>query len=287
MAVPEHLKLKVIEAGSREVPSIGGILFLKEELTFWAWSPYEKCSFRCVYCSVEAQGKSTPQITEEEIPPLIEAFDEQAEGDYPFYIGVTADPYPPIEEEHLLTRHTLETLADHPDIRVILCTHGDMLTRDIDVFKSMPNIEGIGITITTHESEQIKKLEPGVPSFEKRIEAAWALYEAGLPVHVNVTPWIPGVSQPDMIARELPEDMKVNVGVLSYNEHHQEWREHLFGGRKTSSAIRVFGKEYPEQEMINDAYQKAQQEIGAGTKGNLNWLIIPGGGKSHIETLST
>jgi len=276
--------LIVKEVGPIKVKSIGSIIFMEGEMKFWAWSAYDKCSFRCVYCSVEAQGVSKPQILKEEVGPLLDDFDKQAGRKFPFYMGVTSDPYPPIESEQQLTRHTLMELAKRPNIRVVLCTHGDMIARDIDVFKSMTNLEGVGITIPMHDNEKIKQLEPGAPTFEARVAAAIKLHEAGLPVHVNITPWIPGVSEADMIARELPADMKVNVGVLSYNEHQRYYTKYLFG-RDIPSAQRVFGKEYT-QEKINDAFLAAHKQIGGGTKGNLKWLVLPTSGKNHTHHLT-
>ena len=277
--------LIVKEFGPLQVKTIGSIIFMDNEMKFWAWSPYEKCSYRCVYCSVEAQGTSRAQITQEEIPELLDSFQLHAKRKFPFYIGVTSDPYPPIEKELGLTRFLLAELAKRPKIRVVLCTHGDMIARDIDIYKQMPNIEGIGITIPMHQDEQIKKLEPGAPGFMARIEAAIKLHEAGLPVHVNITPWIPGVSDAEMISRELPADMKVNVGVLSYNEHQKELVSNLFG-RQIPSAQRVFGDQYT-QAMINEAFLDEHQRVGRGSKGNLNWLVLPNSGKNHIHTLDT
>ena len=277
-------ELIVKEFGPLQVKTIGSIIFMENEMKFWAWSPYEKCSYRCVYCSVEAQGSSRAQVTKEEIPELLDSFQLHAKRKFPFYIGVTSDPYPPIEKELGLTRFLLSELAKRPKIRVVLCTHGDMIVRDIDIYKQMQNIEGIGITIPMHQDEQIKKLEPGAPSFMARINAAIKLHEAGLPVHVNITPWIPDVSDAEMISRELPSTLKVNVGVLSYNEHQRYYTKHLFG-RDIPSSERVFGERYT-QAMINDAFLAEHKKVGLGSKGNLNWLVLPNTGKNHISRLS-
>jgi DNA repair photolyase len=244
-----------------------------------------------VYIEVWKRKKTTNpklqsqiQTQKEDIAPFLDTFLREGGRKHPFYIGVTSDPYPDIEQALELTRHTLQELAKRPKIRVVLCTHGSMIERDIDVYKTMSNIEGIGISITTHDNEQIKTLEPGAPGFEERIAAAWKLYEAGLPVHVNITPWLPGISQADMIGRELPEKMKVNVGVLSYNRHLRDYTKYVFG-RDIPSAERVFGKNYPEQRMINDAFIAEHKRVGKGSKGNLNWLVLPNSGKNHTQTL--
>jgi len=274
----------VKEVGPLKIQTVGSITFMDNEMKFWAWSPYNKCSFRCVFCSVEAQGKSTPLITQEEIGPLLDDFEANTDHQYPFALGSCTDGYPEEEREFELTRHTLEELIKRPKIRLVLITHGDMIVRDIDILKQMPNLENIGMSIPHHDNDQIKRLEPGAPSFEARIEAAWKLHEARLPIHVNIAPWIPETTDADAVGRELPEDMTVNVGVLSYNHHQNDLTKYLFG-RDTPSAERVFGKKYPNQELITEAYLAAHEKTLAGTKGNLRWLIPPGTGENYTHYL--
>ena len=276
--------LIIKEYGPLKVKSIGTILFLDGEMKYWVWTPYDKCSFRCVYCSVEAQGKSTPLIKKEEIGPLLDDFQRQANRKYPFVIGTRADPYPEEEKEHQLTRHSLIELSKRPKIRTVVISHGALIARDIDIFKTMPNLEKIGISITHHDNEQIKLLEPGAPPFEARIEAAIRIHEAGLPLVVNIAPWIPDFTDADRIARELPKDIDINVAVLSYNLHNNDYTKYLFG-RDVGSAQRVFGKKYPTQDIINQSYLEAHRQTRGGTKGNLKWLIPPGSGKNYINTL--
>jgi len=276
--------LIVKEFGPLKMKALGTILFLDGEMKYWVWTPYDKCSFRCVYCSVEAQGKSKPLITKEEIGPLLDDFQRQVNRKYPFVIGTRADPYPPEELEHELTRHALLELRKRPDIRTVVISHGGLIARDIDIFKTMPNLEKIGISITHHDNEKLKYIEPGAPSFESRIEAAIKIYEAGLPIVVNIAPWIPEFTDADKIARELPPGLEINVAVLSYNLHNHDLTKYLFG-KDVPSAKKVYGKQFPTQEVMNELYLAAHKATGAGTKGNLKWLIPPGSGKNYINTL--
>ena len=281
-------ELIVKDFGGVDVPTIGSITFIGGENGYWAWSPYKLCSFRCVYCSVEAQGKSSPLITKEEIGPLLDDFEKYAGNgngnDYPFALGACTDGYPLEEAEHELTRQTLIEIAKRK-IRTVIITHGDMITRDIELLKQMPMLDGIGVSITHHDNEHLKKTEPGAPPFEKRIEAVYKLYEAGLPVHVNIAPWIPGITDADKIASQLPSDMKVNVGVLSFNKQQSYLTKHVFG-REVGSAERVFGKRFDnDQQKINAFFMEAYEATGWGSKGNLKWLIPPGSGKNFINHL--
>src|SRR5690606_18598838 len=96
MNTPPGIRIK--EIGPLKVKTIGQATFMDGEMQFWAWSPYNKCSFRCVFCSVEAQGKSKPAITADEIVPFLDAFQAEPKAvQYPFALGSCTDCYP-IEE---------------------------------------------------------------------------------------------------------------------------------------------------------------------------------------------
>lgn len=270
-------------AENQTIQNIGPIAFVGCECQFWSWSPYDKCSFRCVYCSVEAQGKSKPAITVEEIGPLLDDYIRLAGDKYPLILGGPSDAYPEEEREHQITRYILEEFAKRK-LRFVLVTHGDMLVRDIDLLKKNPRLDAIGISVPHANNDNVRKYESGAPTFEARVKAVHEVYEAGLPVHVNISPWIPGVTEVEKIAREMPADIVVNVGPLSYNQHQREMFTHLFG-RIVPSAQRVFGEQFPTQTVINEAYLEDYRRIGPGQKGNLRWLVPPGSGKNYTNYL--
>jgi len=270
-------------AENQVIKTIGPIAFVGCECTFWSWSPYDKCSFRCVYCSVEAQGKSKPAITKEEIGPLLDDYVRLAGDKYPLIMGGPSDAYPEEERECQLTRHALGEFAKR-HIRFVLVTHGDMLVRDIDLLLANPRLESIGMSVPHANNDNIRKYESGAPTFEARIKAVHQVHDAGLPVHVNISPWIPGITEVEKIAHEMPADITVNVGPLSYNQHQREMFTHLFG-RIVPSAQRVFGEQFPTQAIINEAYLEEYRRVGKGKKGNLRWLVPPGGGKNFTNYL--
>ncbi len=265
-----------------ETKRVGPIVFLDGELKYWSWSPYDKCSFRCVYCSVEAQGKSKPAITAEETPALLDEFLKHRKH-FALCVGGPADAYPAEEAEHQLMRKILPEITRR-DIYFTLVTHGNLITRDIDLLLGQSSLGNIGVSIPHHDDEQAKKFEPGSPSFQSKVDAVHELHKAGLPVHVNISPWIPGITNVEAIASAFPENMLVNVGVLSYNTHQREVFTRLFG-RAIPSAQRVFGEQFASQEVLNQAYLAAHEKIGSGPKGNLRWLIPPGSGKNFTHYL--
>ncbi len=65
----------------------------------------------------------------------------------------TGDPYQPIDKKYHLTRKVLQNL--NPNLKLLILTKSDLITRDIDLLKRFKNIE-LGLTITTL-NEDIKK----------------------------------------------------------------------------------------------------------------------------------
>jgi DNA repair photolyase len=275
-------ELIVKEFDGAAFKTVGNIVFLGFECNFWSWSPYDKCSFRCVYCSVEAQGKSKPALGKQDLPALFEEF-KLHQGKFPMVIGAPADAYPPEEIEHEYMREVIPLLKKH-NIRCTIVTHGDIVARDIDLLVDCPSVEAVGVSIPHHDNDLIKQYESGAPTFEARLAAVYKLYDAGISVHVNVSPWIPGVTEPDEIAKHLPADIVVNVGALSYNHQHSVFTKHLFG-KDIPCAEKVFGKQFASQQDINALFLQAHDQIRGGTKGNLRWLIPPGSGKNFTHSL--
>lgn len=265
-----------------EVAKVGPIVFLDGELKYWSWSPYDKCSFRCVYCSVEAQGKSKPALKPEDVPALLDEFVKYRKH-FALCVGGSADAYPAEEAEFRLMRTILPEITQR-NIYFTLVTHGDLLARDIDLLVGQSCLGNIGVSIPHHDDAQAKRFEPGSPSFQSKVDAVLNMHAAGLPVHVNISPWIPGITDVATIASAFPEDMLVNVGVLSYNAHHRDAFTRIFG-REVPSAQRVFGDQFSSQAVLNQAYLEAQQKIGSGPRGNLKWLIPPGTGKNFTHYL--
>ena len=51
----------------------GKLLAFSPVFRLWSIEPYNRCSFRCTYCCSDAQGKSLPAISKENIVDVLEA----------------------------------------------------------------------------------------------------------------------------------------------------------------------------------------------------------------------
>lgn len=104
-------------------------------------------------------------------------------------VGSVTDPYQPVERKFGITRKCLEVLS-RTDLAVHILTRSNIIVRDIDVLKQMPNVEA-GFSITTDDDDIRKIFEPNAPPIKARVEALEALHIAGIRTYVFVGPLFP------------------------------------------------------------------------------------------------
>ncbi len=89
----------------------------------------------------------------------------------------------------------LEVLRDarHP---VSITTKSDLVLRDLDILAAMAadNLVLAAISLPTLDPDLARRLDPRAPRPDKRLAAMRALSAAGVPVMVNVSPIIPGLT---------------------------------------------------------------------------------------------
>ena len=114
-------------------------------------------------------------------------------------IGVNTDAYQPIEKEHRITRSILEVAVEthHP---VGLITKSALIERDIDLIRDLArdHLVSTTITIVTLDHGISRYLEPRASAPARRLVAMRRLKEAGIPVHVNVAPVIPFLTDSEL-----------------------------------------------------------------------------------------
>jgi DNA repair photolyase len=85
----------------------------------------------------------------------------------------------------------LETL--HP---VVITTNSNRVIDDIDLLAQLAarRLTAVAISVTTLDPKTARLLEPRAPSPARRLEAVRKLSEAGIYVHVNIAPVVPGIN---------------------------------------------------------------------------------------------
>ncbi|APT32448.1 MULTISPECIES: PA0069 family radical SAM protein [Methylobacterium] len=169
-------------------------------------NPYRGCEHGCIYCyarPTHAWLGLSPGLdfesrifTKPDAARLL-AREMAAPGYRPetIALGTATDPYQPVERAHRITRAVLEVLRDarHP---VSITTKSDLVLRDLDILAAMAadNLVLAAISLPTLDPDLARRLDPRAPRPDKRLAAMRALSAAGVPVMVNVSPIIPGLT---------------------------------------------------------------------------------------------
>ena len=169
-------------------------------------NPYRGCEHGCIYCYARPThaylGLSPGLDFESRIFAKPDAarllVRELAAPSYrpeTIALGTATDPYQPAEREHCITRAVLEVLAAarHP---VGITTKSDLVLRDLDLLGPMAkqNLALVAVSLPTLDPRLARLLDPRAPRPDKRLAAMRALSQAGVPVMVNVSPIIPGLT---------------------------------------------------------------------------------------------
>jgi DNA repair photolyase len=159
-------------------------------------NPYTGCAHGCLYCYASSYiprfSDCRPKIG------LLERLRRDVRRIEPgvlVSIANSSDPYPPMERDLHLTRECIKILRDSR-LRLQLVTKSDIVTRDIDLLGVMPCV--VSITVTTMSDELSKRLEPGAPLPERRLQAIRMLRSNEVPVTARLDPIIPGINDSEI-----------------------------------------------------------------------------------------
>jgi DNA repair photolyase len=167
----------------------------------YSLNPYTGCDHRCVYCYITGyikdafhcrpKSKLITQLKRE-----LRKIDRQKI----ISMANSSDPYPQLERTLGLTRKVVHLLAGE-NIMFQIVTKSDLVVRDVDILKNARCC--VAVTVTTLDEALARKLEPGAPPPEKRVEALKRLKESGIPVSVRIDPIIPGVTSPEVVLEKV------------------------------------------------------------------------------------
>lgn len=174
-------------------------------------NPYRGCEHGCVYCYArpthEYLGMSPGLDFESKIVVKYEAAkllrEKLAQKSWKpqtlVMSGVT-DPYQPIEKKLRITRGCIEVLAEchHP---LVIITKNYQVTRDIDLLSKLAEKSAVKVvlSITSLDKTLTDTMEPRTSRPNRRLKAVRELSEAEIPVHVNIAPLIPGLTDEELV----------------------------------------------------------------------------------------
>jgi DNA repair photolyase len=110
-------------------------------------------------------------------------------------ISNSSDPYPPEEKKYRIMKKILPFLKES-GIRVLLVTKSNLVTRDVNILRTMPAT--VSLSITTLDTQWAKKIEPHAPVSRERIQALKLLSSHGITCSVRLDPIIPGINDEEI-----------------------------------------------------------------------------------------
>ncbi|GMO50456.1 MAG: radical SAM mobile pair protein B [Treponemataceae bacterium] len=159
-------------------------------------NPYIGCPHKCLYCYAEFMKRFTNHHETWgdflDIKRYAKKLNAARLGDKRVIISSATDAYNPFEKKYRVTRDILQQFVN-TQARVCILTKSDLLLRDIDLFKRIPNISA-AVSLNTLDDSVRKKLEPFASSVERRISAIKILHDEGIPTAVFLSPIFPGIT---------------------------------------------------------------------------------------------
>ena len=161
-------------------------------------NPYVGCPHKCIYCYAEYMkrfsGHSRDEwgdfvdvkICDKDVNASLYSENET------ILFGSVTDAYNPFEKKYEKTRRILEQLVSCK-ARIEILTKSDLILRDIDILKKIPNVY-VGISMNTTDDAFRKEIEPFASSIEMRINTLDTLHKEGIPTYLFMSPIFPGLS---------------------------------------------------------------------------------------------
>lgn len=169
--------------------------------------------------------------------------------------GGMSDPYNPFEKKFCLTRGALE-LINRYGFGISIATKSDLITRDIDILKSIQSHSPVLVkmTITTCNDDLCSKIEPNVALASKRFEAIKKLSNNEIFTGILLKPVLPFIEDNEENIKGIIHLAHKNGAKFIYpafgvtlRQNQREWYykklDELFPGLK-QKYINQYGNSY-------------------------------------------
>jgi DNA repair photolyase len=188
------------------------------KLTF---NPYTGCDHACLYCYASSYVPKFFQCRpKKDLISRMRAEAARLRGET-ISIANSSDPYPNPEAKTGLTRKCLEILSQH-NCKVQIITKSDLVARDTDLLQKIPSM--VSLTVTTDDDTTAKLVEPNAPAPSKRLKAAEALIEKGIPTSIRIDPIIPFINDtPETLIETLASIGVKHVTASTYKAKSDNW----------------------------------------------------------------
>lgn len=237
----------------------------------YSLNPYSGCSFGCTYCYAAFFSRNKDKMdnwgkwltVKENALSLLMKFRKKPLIDKTVYISSVTDPYQPIEKELEITRSILKELLDYHEVRLVIQTRSQLVTRDIDLLQKFKTIQ-VNMTVTT-DSEKVRKVfEPYCTGNKQRIKAIEEIHNAGIQSCITMTPLLP-VENPHGFAKTL-----LDTGITKYiiQPFHKDKGKFVAGTRgEAMKILEEFSWSDEEYQRVLKIMQELIPNLGIGKTG--------------------
>ena len=163
-------------------------------------NPYRGCTHGCIYCDSRSlcyhMNHDFEDIeVKENAPLLLDDALRRKRQHCMVGTGSMCDPYMHCEAQLKLTRRCLEAILRN-GCGAAIQTKSDLILRDLDLLKEIHKKAKcvVQITLTTHDDDLCRLLEPNVCVTSRRFEVLMAMKEAGIPTVVWLSPTLPFIN---------------------------------------------------------------------------------------------
>lgn len=176
----------------------------------WSVNPYRGCMHGCSYCYARPThqyldwGAGTDfdrkiAVKMNAAGLLTRAFERRSwRGELVVFSGVT-DCYQPLEATYGLTRQCLEVCVAYRN-PVGIVTKGALVERDLDLLEELHRHAWVQVSMSIPfwDPDAARRVEPLAPPPRRRMRVLKRLADRGIPVQVNISPIIPGLTDQDI-----------------------------------------------------------------------------------------
>ncbi len=212
----------------------------------WSVNPYKACGIGCIYCIAQSQGRAEPWYSPDTVVGELRKRLANVPDNQELFVGALADAYPPEEETLGITRTVLAELSRQKRA-FCTCTKSNLVLRDADILARHEGHCDVFLSLCSLDQSLVSRLEVNAPPVAERLRAVAALKDAGVDIHIDAAPWIPGASDIRALLDVLPAGVGVQVAPLDIR--------HI--GPEATLAGRRF-----TQDQIHAAYEQHRREVG-------------------------
>lgn len=239
---------------------------------------YRGCTHGCIYCDSRSKCYRMNHDFEDvevklKADELLEHTLKRKRTKSMIATGAMTDPYIPLEKELQLTRRCLNQI-ERFDFGLVIQTKSNLIMRDIDILEKINKKTKciVAMTLTTHDEELCKVLEPNVCTTRERFEVLMAMKERGIPTIVWLSPILPFINDTEENLRGLMDYcIKAGVyGIINFGfgltlregnrEYFYEQLDKKFPGMK-EKYIETYGNSYEVTSPHNDRLMKIFTEL--------------------------